>query len=77
MDWKKRSDLVYAPKNTKTPRVLDEQELAEEDVELTHSIAPSWLKLHKLSTIAVNRKTGVTDPKDPRMNKCLLTELKT
>ena len=33
LDWEKRSDLVYAPENRKTPRVLDESDLIETDAE--------------------------------------------
>ena len=33
LDWRKGSDLVYAPENRKTPRVLDENELIETDVD--------------------------------------------
>ena len=66
LDWKKRSDLVYAPKNQKTPGVLEKHELAEAEVELTHPKAPEWLKRHKTSTTAVHQRTGKTDPKDPR-----------
>ena len=29
LGWQKRSDLVYAPENRKTPRVLDENDLIE------------------------------------------------
>ena len=42
LDWDKRSDLVYAPEMRKTPRV-DEHELAEAEVELTHPKAPEWV----------------------------------
>ena len=31
LDWEKRSDMVYAPHNRKTPRVLEEHALAEAD----------------------------------------------
>ena len=71
LDWEKRSDLVYAPQNRKTPRVLEEHEQAEADVELTHPAAPECLKSHKASTTAVYQRTGGTDPKDPRRYKCL------
>ena len=33
LDWKKLSDLVYAPEYPKTPRVLDEIDLIETDAE--------------------------------------------
>ena len=33
LDWEKRCDLVYAPENRKTPRVLDENDLIETDVD--------------------------------------------
>ena len=47
LDWEKRSDLH----NRRTPRVLDECELAETDVQLTHPNAPSWLWRYKTSNI--------------------------
>ena len=53
LDCEKRSDLVYALQNRKTPRVLEEHELAEADVKLTHPGAPEWLKRHKTRTTAV------------------------
>ena len=31
LDWEKRSDLVYAPENRKTPIMLDHEEVAETD----------------------------------------------
>ena len=33
LDWEKHSDLVYAPENRKTPRVLEENDLIETDVD--------------------------------------------
>ena len=80
LDWEKRSDLVYAPENRKTPRVLDEQELIETDAPKATEIvdpkaaqvlpeAPAWLNRHRTSTTTVYQKTGKTDPKDPRMLK--------
>ena len=33
LDWEKRSNLMYAPENRKTPRVLDENDLIETDVD--------------------------------------------
>ena len=42
LDWDKRSDLVYAPEIRKTPRV-DEHELAEAEVELSHPKASEWV----------------------------------
>ena len=77
LDWDKRSDLVYALELRKMPRVLDEHELAEAEVELTHPKAPEWLKRHKTSTMTeqtsttVYERTGKTDPKDPRRYKQL------
>ena len=57
LNWEKRSDLVYAPENRKTPRVLDENELIETDVDpkskevdpKTQELpkAPEWLKRQK------------------------------
>ena len=31
LDWAKRSDLVYAPENRKTPIILDDKDIAETD----------------------------------------------
>ena len=81
LGWEKRSDLVYAPENRKRPKVLDENDLIETDVdpkvkevdpkaqELPK--APDWLKRHKTSTTTVYQRTGKTDPKDPRRYKRL------
>ena len=81
LDWEKRSDLVYAPENRKTPRVLEENDLIETDVdpkvkevdpkaqELPK--APEWFKRHKTSTTTVYQRTGKTDPKNPRRYKRL------
>ena len=76
LDWEKRSDLVYAPENRKTPRVLDENELIETDVDPKAKEvdpkaqelpkAPEWLKRHRTNTTTVYQQTGNTDPKDPR-----------
>ena len=88
LDWEKRSDLVYAPENRKTPRVLDEQELIETDAPKATEIvdpkaaqvlpeAPEWLKRHKTSTTTVYQKTGKTDPKDPRRYKRLPLKIET
>ena len=77
LDWEKRSDLVYAPENRKTPRGLDENDVIETEVDpkATEVVdpkarelpkAPEWLKRHKTSTRTVYQKTGKTDPKDPR-----------
>ena len=82
LNWEKRSDLVYAPENGKTPRVLDENDMIETDVDpkITEVLdpkaqellkAPEWLKQHKTSTTAVYQKTGKKDPKDPRRYKRL------
>ena len=83
LDWEKRSDLVYAPENRKTPRVLDEYDLIEMDVDpkATEVVdpkaaqklpkTPEWLKRHKTSTTTVYQETGKTDPKDPRRYKLL------
>ena len=81
LEWEKRSDLVYAPENRKTPRVLDENELIETDVDPKAKEvdpkaqelpkAPEWLKRHRTSTKTVYQRTGKTDPKDPRRYKRL------
>ena len=83
LDWEKRSNLVYAPGNCKTPRVLDDHDLIETDVDPqpTEVVdfkaprelpkAPEWLNRHKISTTTVYQKTGKTDPKDPRRYKRL------
>ena len=81
LDWEKRSDLVYAPENIKTPRVLDEHDLIETDPKATEIVdpkaaqelpeAPEWLKRHKTSTTTAYQKTGETDRKDPRRYKRL------
>ena len=81
LDWEKRSDLVYAPENRKTPRVLDENELIETDVDPKAKEvdlkaqelpkAPEWLKRHRTSTTTVYKRTGKTDPKNPRRYKRL------
>ena len=81
LDWEKRSDLVYAPENRKTPRVLDENELIETDVDPKAkevdpkaqelSKAPEWLNRQGTSTKTVYQRTGKTDPKDPRKYKRL------
>ena len=77
LNWEKRSDLVYAPENRKTPRVLDEHDLIETDVgpKATAVVdpkasqelpkAPEWLKRHKTSTTTVNQRSGKADPQDP------------
>ena len=64
-------DKKYAPQNRKTPRGLEEHELAQADVELTYASASAWLKRNKNSTTAVYQRTGITDPKDPRRYKRL------
>ena len=70
LDWEKRSDLVHAPENRKTPRVLEEHELAEAEVELTHPTALEWLKRHKTSSTLftnepwTNRENGSEGPKE-------------
>ena len=83
LDWEKLSNLVYAPENRKTPRVLDEHDLIEMDVDpkATEVVdpkaaqkipkAPEWLKRHKTSTTTVYQKTEKTNPKDPRGYKRL------
>ena len=81
LDWDKRSDLVYAPENRKTPRVLDENNLIETDVDSkVKEVNPKaqelpkareWLKRHKTSTTTVYQRTGKTDPNDPRRYKRL------
>ena len=75
LDWEKRSDLVYAPDNRKTSRVLEVHELAEAEMELTHPKEPEWLKRHKTSTTGFYQRTGKTDPKDPRRYKCLSSNI--
>ena len=72
LDWEKRSNLVYASEKRRTPRILDENELAEAEKEpkapeLTK--APEWLKRHKTSTTTVYQRTGKPDPKNPRRYK--------
>ena len=69
LDWETRSDLVYAPENRKMPRVLEDHELAEAEVKLTHPKAPQGLKRHRTSTTTFNQRTGKTDPKNPRRYK--------
>ena len=83
LDWEKRSDLVYAPENRKTPRVLDEKDLIETDADTKATKvmdpkaprdllkAPECLKRQKTSTTTVYQKTWKTDPKDPRRYKRL------
>ena len=76
LDWEKRSDLVYAPEQRKTPRILDDEEINEMDPKVTEVAdqvpkPPGWLKRHKTSTTTVYQKTGKTDPKDPRRYKRL------
>ena len=83
LDWGKRSDLVYAPENRKTPRVLDEKDLIETDADTKATKvmdpkaprdllkAPECLKRQKTSTTTVYQKTWKTDPKDPRRYKRL------
>ena len=83
LDWEKQSDLVYAPENRKTPRVLDEHDLIETDVgpEATDVVdpkaprelpkAPELLKRHKTNTMTVYQKTRKMDQKDPRKYKRL------
>ena len=82
LDWEKHSDLVYAPENRMTPRVLNENELIETDVDpMAKEVdpkaqeipkAPEWLKRHRrTSTTTVYQRTGKTDPKDPRRYKRL------
>ena len=81
LDREKQSDLVYAPENRKTARVLNEQNLIETDPKVTEIVdpkaaqelpkAPEWLKRQKTSTTTVYQKTGKTDPKDPRRYKRL------
>ena len=80
----KRNDLVYAPENRKTPRVLEDEELidtnpkAQEvaDLKETGKIpkAREWLKKHKNST-TVYQRTGKTDPMDPRRYKRLPSKI--
>ena len=82
LDWEKSSDLLYAPEYRKAPRVLDENDLIETDVDpkVTEVVdpkarelpkSPECLRRHKTSTKTVYQKTGKTDPKDPRMYKRL------
>ena len=65
----------------KTPRVLDEHELTEAEMELIHPKAPEWLKRYKTSTMTeqtsttVYQRTKKTDPKDPRRYKRLTTTI--
>ena len=79
--WEKRSNLVYAPENRKTPIILDDEELAETDPNAQEVAdpkevrplpkAPAWLKRHKTSSTTVYQRTGKTHPKDPRRYKRL------
>ena len=79
LDWEKKSDLVYAPENRKTPIILDDEEVTETDPKaqevadpkITRNVpkAPAWLKRHKTSSTIVYQRTGKTDPKDPRRYK--------
>ena len=73
---------MYAPENRKTPRVMDENDRIETDVDpkVTEVVdpkarelpkAPEWLRRHKNSTTTVYQKTGKTDPKGPRRYKRL------
>ena len=81
LNWDKRSNLVYAPENRKTPIILDDEELTETDPKAqevadpkeTRHVpkAPAWLKRHKTSSTTVYQRTGKTDPKDPRRYKRL------
>ena len=76
LDWEKRSDLVYAPEQRKTPRILDDEEINETDQKVTEVAdrvpkPPGWLKWKKTSTTTIYQKSGKTDPKDPRRYKRL------
>ena len=77
LDWEKRSDLVYAPEQRKTPRILNDDEITDRDPKATEmadkvSKQPGGLKRHKASsTTTVYQKTGKADPKDPRRYKRL------
>ena len=86
LDWEKRSDLVYAPENRKTPIILDDEELAETDPKAQEVAdpkevrlvpkAPAWLKKHKTSSTTVYQRIGKTDPKDARKYKRLPLKIK-
>ena len=78
LDWEKKSDLVYAPQNRKTPIFLDDEVVADpkaqevvDPKEIRSPKAPTWLKKHKTSSTIVYQRTGKTDPKDPRRYKRL------
>ena len=76
LDWEKRSDLVYAPEQRKTPRILDNNEITDRDpkaLEMAVKVSkqPGGLKRPKASSTTVYQKTGKTDPKDPRRYKRL------
>ena len=78
LDWEKRSDLVYAPQNRKTPIMLDDDAVADpkapevvDPKELRPPKTPTWLKKHTTSYTTVYQRTGKTDPKDPRRYKRL------
>ena len=65
LDWEKRSDLVYAPEQRKTPRILDDEEINETDPKVTEVAdrvpkPPGWLKRKKTRTTTVyqNRPKG-------------------
>ena len=62
-DWEKRSDLVYAPEQRKTPRILDDDEINEMDPKVTEVAdkvpkPPGWLKRHKTSSTRSIRRQG-------------------
>ena len=63
------------PESRKTPRVLEEHELAEAEMERKHPKAQEWLKRHKTSTTTVYQRTGKRDPKNPRRYKRLSSNI--
>ena len=67
VDWEKRSDTRVEPEYRSGPRILDEQELAEAERELSHPKAPPVLrhKSAKQSRYTEYQQTGVTDPNHP------------
>ena len=76
----KRSNLTLSPQNCRGPRILDECELAERDIQLHHPMAPTELR-HRTSrplkeACTVYQQTGQTDPKKPARFKKLDQKIK-
>ena len=76
LDWEERSDLVYAPEQRKTPRILNDDEIIDRDPKATERSDKvpkqlGGLKRHMTSSTIVYQQTGKTDPKYPRRYKRL------